>query len=118
MSKNIISDFNTTLLNMFDLNPNYLRNRSLYSVIKDNNFLNVDIKNLKDCIEKSIKDGKIFSFSKKLDSTSRYFNIEINSIKNNNTYLGTLILFKDVTQHMLDLQTIKSNQDMLMEKDV
>ena len=49
--QNIISDFNTTLLNMFDLNPNYLRNRSLYSVIKDNNFLNVDIKNLKDCIE-------------------------------------------------------------------
>ena len=41
----------------------------------------------------------------------------INSIKNNNTYLGTLILFKDVTQHMLDLQTIKSNQEMLMEKE-
>lgn len=115
--QNIISDFNTTLLNMFGLNPNYLRNRSLYSVIKDNNFLNVDIKNLKDCIEKSIKDGKTYTFSRKLDKTSRYFNIEINSIRNNGTYLGTLILFKDVTQHMLDLQTIKSNQDMLMEKE-
>ena len=34
--QNIISDFNTTLLNMFDLNPNYLRNKSLYNVIKDN----------------------------------------------------------------------------------
>ena len=56
-------------------------------------------------------DAYVFTLSEKWD------NIEINSIKNNNTYLGTLILFKDVTQHMLDLQTIKSNQEMLMEKE-
>jgi len=31
-----------------------------------------------------------------------------------NTFLGTLILFKDITQHEEDLKTIKDNQDMLI----
>ena len=33
------------------------------------------------------------------------------------TLLGILVLFKDITQHKLDIQTIQDNQDMLMEKE-
>ena len=34
-----------------------------------------------------------------------------------NNFLGILILFKDITQHKQDIQTIQNNQDMLMEKE-
>ena len=47
----------------------------------------------------------------------KYFNIEINGIRNKNSYLGTLILFKDTTQHVLDMKTSRDNQNMLMERE-
>lgn len=60
---------------------------------------------------------KTIRLEKHFPDLNKYFNIEINSIKNNDSYLGTLILFKDITQHKLDMQTIKDNQDMLVEKE-
>ncbi len=36
---------------------------------------------------------------------------------NKDIFLGTLLLFKDITQHKKDMQAIKDNQDMLMEKE-
>ena len=47
----------------------------------------------------------------------KYFSIEISSISSKGKSLGTLVLFKDVTQHILDIQTIESNQEVLMEKE-
>lgn len=60
---------------------------------------------------------KTIRLEKHFPDINKYFNIEINSIKNNDSYLGTLILLKDITQHKLDMQTIKDNQDMLVEKE-
>ena len=43
--------------------------------------------------------------------------IEITSINTESATLGTLILLKDITQHKEDMETIKSNQDILMERE-
>ena len=43
--------------------------------------------------------------------------VEINTIIQNNEFLGKLILFKDITQHKQDMQTIKRNQDMIVERE-
>ena len=48
---------------------------------------------------------------------NKYFSIEISGIVSNKDLLGILILFKDTTQHMLDLQTISEKQETLMEKE-
>ena len=52
-----------------------------------------------------------------LPSINKYFHIEINSIINKGSFLGVLILLKDITQHMQDMETIQENQDMLVEKE-
>ena len=52
-----------------------------------------------------------------MPSIDKYFHIEINGITNKGSFLGVLILLKDITQHMNDLQTIEDNQDMLIEKE-
>ena len=52
-----------------------------------------------------------------MPSIGKYFHIEINSIKNKGTFLGILILLKDITQHMQDMKTIEENQEMLVEKE-
>lgn len=47
----------------------------------------------------------------------KYFTVEINTLYNKDVFLGILLLFKDITQHKKDMQAIKDNQDMLMEKE-
>lgn len=50
----------------------------------------------------------------------KYFEVSLQpvfSAKGKKNFIGTLIIFKDTTQHMLDLQTIQNNQDMLMERE-
>ena len=43
----------------------------------------------------------------------KYFSIEITRIMNKNSFIGTVILFKDITQHINDMETIKNNQDII-----
>ena len=47
----------------------------------------------------------------------KYFNIEASGIFSKNNFLGTLILLKDVSQHVIDRNIIEDNQSMLMEKE-
>ena len=115
--KNIIIDFNKTFLKMFNTNENYIRNQNFLELIDKHKLFETDFSNVKACIEKAITSEDTFLFEKKLESQEKYFHIEINSIRNKDTYLGTLILFKDTTQHMQDMQTIQNNQNMLMERE-
>ena len=72
-------------------------------------------------LEKAINsvksNAKTISYERHIPSSNKYYNIEISSIVDNNNFLGTLIHFKDITQHVLDMQTIKDNQDLLIEKE-
>ena len=52
-----------------------------------------------------------------IKKTKKHFHIEINSILSEGTSLGTLILFKDITQHIEDMQKIKDAQETLMESE-
>lgn len=48
---------------------------------------------------------------------NKFFNIEISGIRNNHSYIGTLILLKDITQHKIDMDTIENNQRILIERE-
>ena len=115
--ENIITDFNRTFLDLFSLKASEIRNININDLIsklsnsKDKNKAFIEAISQTKSNDKTIKIDRYFS------QLNKYFNIEINSIKNKNTYLGTLILFKDITQHTLDMKTIKDNQDMLIEKE-
>ena len=115
--ENIVTDFNQTFLDLFSLKTNELRNIN----INDLTFKlsNSQDKNdvLLDAIKQTKSNDKTIKIERYFSQLNKYFNIEINSIKNKNAYLGTLILFKDITQHTVDMKTIKDNQDMLVEKE-
>lgn len=112
-----ITDFNRTFLDLFSLKASEVRNININNLIsklsnsQDKNRAFLEAINQTKSNDKTIRIERYFS------QLNKYFNIEINSIKNKNTYLGTLILFKDITQHTMDMKTIKDNQDMLIEKE-
>ena len=114
---NIITDYNKTFIETFNLSKYNIRN------IHINRLLNAALISNSD---KSIFLNKILEVKTKnseckyttyFDNLNKYFNIEINNITNKNNILGTLILFKDVTQHMEDMKIIKNNQDILIEQE-
>lgn len=108
---NKVIDFNKTFLDTFKVSASDIRNKNLFEI----NDMNSD--SFKKVLEEIEKTGKPIIIEKYFDSIDKYFNIEINTITNKGSFLGTLILLKDVTQHNIDMQTIRNNQDMLIEKE-
>lgn len=109
---NLITDFNIPFLSTFRLKEQEIRNISIFDWSSG-----IYHTKLKEALETVSVSPKTISFEIYVDNIEKYFNVEISSIVNNEMFLGTLILFKDITQHTQDLQTIKSNQDLLIEKE-
>jgi len=113
----IITDYNQTLVNMFNLEKYNIRNSHL------RNFLNTVIssKSKKDTFVKRtievLRNDSEYQYTTYIESVDKHFNIEINNIKNDDKIIGTLILFKDVTQHVEDMKIIENNQDILVEQE-
>lgn len=115
--ENIVTDFNQTFLDLFSLKTGELRNININDLITKLSSDSEERHTFLDAINKTKSNDKTIKIERYFSQLNKYFNIEINSIKNKNTYLGTLILFKDITQHTMDMKTIKDNQDMLIEKE-
>ena len=113
----IITDFNQTLLKTFSLPGNIIRNMNIIDLISNYHNMYIDIDIIIQAVNKTRLEDKTITIEQHFKAIDKYFHIEINSIKNNNTYLGTLILLKDITQHTKDMQTIKENQEVLVEKE-
>ena len=114
---NYITDFNKTFLDLFSLKPSEVRNvyiGHLLDRLSNSKNKNEDFLNL---ISSTKNNNNTVNIERHFTQIKKYFNIEINSIRNKNSYLGTLILFKDITQHKEDVKTIKDNQDILVERE-
>lgn len=114
---NYITDFNDTLLHMFHLkkNSDNIRGKNIFELISANSKFLFDTNLLDKYIKKAKNTDETFQFE--LNLKNNYYNVEINNIKSDTSIIGTLILFKDITQHINDLNTIQDKQNMLMEKE-
>lgn len=113
-TSNNIEDCNKPLLNTFSLNKADILNVNIFDIV-DMYSINKTI--LKNSLEKVKQSDETVVIEKYFKSIKKYFTIEINSIKNRDINIGTLILFNDITQHKLDLQTIENNQEILIERE-
>ena len=115
--ENVISDYNQTIFTMFDLKDKKIRGKNLFTLLEEEDLFSIDKEKLTDYIKNVRNSTKTFHFERKLNHEEKYFNIELNSITNEGNFLGTLMLFKDTTQHIIDMQTIQDNQQLLMERE-
>ncbi len=111
---NIITDFNKTFLETFHFTANSVRNTDFCKLLEPTS-TNLDELTL--TLEKAKHSPETFIFERNFKSLNKHFHIEINNISNNGSFLGILILFKDITQHIEDMKTIQENQDLLIEKE-
>ena len=112
-----ITDFNQTFLTTFNIKYSKdLRGKKLENFLKENN-LYLNFRKIKNALPKVKNSEKTVSFDLYIRKIEKHFHIEINSILSEGASLGTLILFKDVTQHIEDMQKIKDTQETLMEAE-
>ncbi len=113
----IITDYNETFINMFELEKYNVRNshiRKFLNTIEISGEEQLSLtKKMLDAYHKDVE----YKYTLCCKKVNKYFNMEMNNIKNKNNIIGTLILFKDITQHIEDMKIIKSNQDVLIEQE-
>lgn len=114
---NRIIDFNQTFLSLFRVKDNEIRNISIFDLIQNTKTIKLDEDKLKNILTSTRNSNKTQELDKHFEKLNKYFHIEFSSLNTNRSFLGTLILFKDITQHMEDMQTIKDSQDTLMESE-
>ena len=111
--------------NVIELNKEFKKNFLLYEK-KYNNFndiiLDSKISEYKDDLISIIKDSKknnikVKEILIKNNFEPRYFEVHANPIILNCEYLGTVLVFKDITVHKKNLELIKQNQLQLIEKE-
>lgn len=109
-----ITDFNKSFLTTFKFKKNDLKGYNLEDFFKKHK---INYEKIKNSIEKTKNNNKTISFQYTVPKLNKIFTVEVNEITSNKASLGTLILFKDITQHIEDMQTIKDNQELLMERE-
>lgn len=114
---NNITDFNKTFIETFKLKDEKIRGKNLIEFLERRKAYKINIVRLEKAIEKTKKSDETISYEQKFEDINKYFTIEIASISSENSSLGTLVMLKDITQHKEDMETIKNNQDVLMERE-
>lgn len=113
----VMSDFNETFLKTFRLHDYDIRGKDIFTFFKEHKKYKVNVKRFQNAIQKAMASNETVSFEIHIESLDKYFTIEISTLYNNDIFLGTLLLFKDITQHKLDIQALKDNQDILIERE-
>ena len=115
--QNYITDFNKTFLDLFNLKPNEVRTVSFYNLITKFSDTQENNEAFIATINVAKQDNKTFCIERYFPKLNKYFNIEINSITTKDAFLGTLVLFKDITQHVNDIEKINEKQEILIEQE-
>ena len=114
---NVITDFNKTFLSIFKLTGSNIRNIPIETFLQSDIDYQIDLNQFTDAIKKVQNTNKTISFEQTFANINRVFTIEINAIYSKTVFIGTLVLFKDITQHVNDMKKIQNNQETLMEKE-
>ena len=114
---NVITDFNKTFLDIFKLSSEDIRSKNFIRFLQQRKISEQVVEKISKSIKKANSTEKTVSFEQQFVKIKKYFRIEIAPINSDNNSLGTLFLLKDITQHKEDMETIKNNQDILMERE-
>lgn len=112
----IISDCNKPFEKVFKTEKNSLIGKNLFDLNFPKNII-AQKGSLKACISSAKKDEKVYKLQVALKNTEKHYNVEISGIYEDGNCIGILILFKDITQHLIDMQNLEKNQNTLMERE-
>lgn len=114
---NTVIDFNKTFLEIFKLSPEEIRSEDFIKFLQKKNMNKRTVSKIEKELKRANEAEVTITFEQHFSYIKKYFKIEITPINIDNTSLGTIFLLKDITQHKQDMETIRNNQDVLMERE-
>lgn len=115
--KNIIIANNLTFQKMFEIEDKNINSMHLFELLAIKNFKGLNEKSFVSALKAARDSDETLILETHFKNINKFFRIEINNLKSDNIIIGNLVLIKDITEHQNDLETIKSNQTLLMEKE-
>ncbi len=112
----VVSDCNKPFENIFKVSKNNLLGKDLFDLKITQNIL-AKKGSLRTCINNAQKNEKVFKLEVALKNSEKHYNVEISGIYDDGNCIGILILFKDITQHLIDMDNLEKNQNTLMERE-
>lgn len=115
-----IADMNKTFENNFSNVLNLYKESNFFSAIDESKEMNLD--EIKKLIYETRKSGKVITSEYKLEISNdkvMYYDVDIHPIsakRKKNEYVGTLLLFKNITQHKLDMQKLEEKQEIIVKQ--
>lgn len=113
----LITDFNSTFLKTFNLSASDIREENILEFLSTHKQYDMNLPKLENSLNRVKHSSETIVFEQHFKKINKYFTVEINNILVKRNSLGILILFKDITQHKLDMQALKDNQDILIERE-
>ena len=115
--KNIVTDYNKPFLKLFNIDNLDLRQMHIFDVLQLQEFSGLDEETIIKALKSVVDSNKTLIFENEFNKIKKYFRLEINSIKSDGIFIGSLILVKDLTEHYKDLKSIQNSQSILIEKE-
>jgi len=112
-----VTDFNETFVKTFKIKDAGILRGKHFAVFLNELGLRDMIPEFGKYLEKVDSTKKVARLEADIKKIHKNFSIEITSIFSNNQFLGILVLFKDITQHIQDMQSLKDSQDLLVEQE-
>lgn len=113
----LITDFNSTFLKSFNLSASDIREKNILEFLSTHKQYDMNLPKLENSLNRVKHSSETIVFEQHFKKINKYFTVEINNILVKGNSLGILMLFKDITQHKLDMQALKDNQDILIERE-
>jgi len=113
-----IIDFNQTLINTFSSVMMIKRKENLFELISASE-IQMNIKRMEENALFAKEQKTNIAYEEHLvgNKFNKYFDIEITPIYSGQNFLGSIILFKDISEHKKNIEIIKRNQEVLMEQE-
>lgn len=112
----IVSDCNKSFENIFGISRKDLVGKDFYSLNFGDKVI-LENKSFGNYLERAYNSNKTYKVNAKLKDSSKYFSVEISGIVSDGQCVGVLIFLNDTTQHILDMEALKNNQNILMERE-
>ena len=114
-----IINYNKSFIDVFKDIMEIKRKDNLIEVLRSNPQLGVDADQFERTIGIVKRHKKSVTMEKHIEvgNLNKYFTVEITPIHSNNSFFGTIVLLKDITQSKRDLITIRENQTIIMEQE-
>ena len=113
----LITDFNSSFLKTFNLSASDIREENILEFLSTHKQYDMNLPKLENSLNRVKHSSETIVFEQHFKKINKYFTVEINNILVKGNSLGILMLFKDITQHKLDMQALKDNQDILIERE-